>query len=82
MTTLESRALQYLREAFEDDPNDSLKSTEDIAESLEVPVKDLYDFDTDTGALQTLLDKGKVRKCEGRNSAHHWYADGAQIRWT
>lgn len=78
---LELRVLFYLREAFEDDPNSGPKDTSDIAEALDVSVKELYDHDHDTGALFILKERGDVSRCGWEQTGWSWVANGASIVW-
>lgn len=78
---LESRVLFYLREEFEDDPSNGMKDTKEIAEAMEVSIKELYDHDYDTGALFILKERGDVRRYGSEKTGWAWMADGASIVW-
>lgn len=80
--SLESRVLEYLRQCCEDDIDDALKDTAEIAEYFDIPIRELYDFDRDSGALQVLQDAGLVRRIGSPDGGFSWMADGMRIVWT
>ena len=73
--------LCHLRESFEDDPTDPLKDSSEIEEYFGLLPKEVYDWDTDTGIMQMLLDNGVVHRYGNSKEGFSWSAAGGRVTW-
>lgn len=81
MSELAQQVLLYLREQYEDIGPDTYCTLKEISEDLDVPEKELYDFDSDSGALFELTNAGKVCRYGFTKNEYSWQASGANLVW-
>jgi hypothetical protein len=81
VTGFQKNVLRYLREVFEDDPDCSIESTEEIAEALGKKPLQLYNYNTDSGPLYHLWKEGLISRYGDRKEGFKWQASGASVVW-
>lgn len=78
--SLQVRVVEFLRDEYEKDRDGAMFTASQIAYVLGVDEAELYDRERETGLLDMLQNRGKVRRIG--NYEYYWKADGAKLVWT